>query len=77
MCVILISTTYIYWQWRKGKRRDPIAHSVILVWLGRGNAGYGKGDGDGLFLKGNSSGVDCVVILGFIYSALGGSDEWI
>lgn len=43
MCVILISTTYIYWQWRKGKRRNPIGHSVILVWLGGGNAGYGKG----------------------------------
>lgn len=39
--------------------------------------GIWKGDGDGSFLTGNSSGVECVVILGSIYSALGGSDEWI
>lgn len=38
--------------------------------------GIWKGDGDGLFLTGNSSGVECVVILGSIYSALGGSDGW-
>jgi hypothetical protein len=31
-----------YWQWGKGKRRDPTAHRVI-VRLGEGNDGYGKG----------------------------------